>query len=329
MSTGREGTRTSEAPRVKTDGADIAWHAMSAGDATRHWAVDSEQGLDADEVRSRLAQYGPNRLAVEPPPSLWAVALGQMSNPMNIMLAIVAVASLAIGQVATGLFVAGLVTFNVVMGSRQELKARASVQALAELQVPHARARRSGRVEEVEAVDLVPGDIVLLEAGDVVPADGRILTAATLEVQEAALTGESAPVAKDASVLPDEDVALGDRTNLVFQNTQVTRGTASFVVTATGQSTQMGRIADMVTATKRVRSPLQRELDGMTKIFGLLAWTAVAVIAIVGIAATWRARRSSSCASRPRSRRFPWASRHSCRRCCRRARNTWPTRRPW
>ena len=94
---------------------------------------------------------------------------------MNIMLAIVAVASIAIGQVATGIFVALLVTFNVVMGSRQELKARASVEALAQLQVPHARVRRAGRVEAVESVDLVPGDIVLLEAGDVVPADGRVV----------------------------------------------------------------------------------------------------------------------------------------------------------
>jgi Ca2+-transporting ATPase len=139
-------------------------------------------------------------------------------------------------------------------------------------------------VEAVESVELVPGDIVLLEAGDVVPADGRILASATLEVQEAALTGESAPVAKGTATLAEGEVALGDRTNIVFQNTQVTRGTASFVVTATGQATQMGRIADMVTATQRVRSPLQRELDGMTKIFGLLAWTAVAIIAIVGIA---------------------------------------------
>ena len=202
---------------------------------------------------------------------------------MNIMLVIVAVASIAIGQVATGIFVALLVTFNIVMGSRQELKAHASVDALAQLQVPHARVRRAGRVEQIEAIGLVPGDVALLEAGDVVPADGRIIASATLEVQEAALTGESAPVAKDAGTLPAGDVALGDRTNMVFQNTQVTRGTATFLVTATGQATQMGHIADMVTATKRVRSPLQRELDGMTKIFGLLAWTTVAIIAIIGI----------------------------------------------
>ena len=123
----------------------------------------------------RLAEYGPNELASEPPPSRWEVARGQLSNPMNIMLLIVCVASFAIGQVATALVVLGLVTFNVVMGSSQELKARASVEALAELQVPRARVRRSGQVEEIESTKLVPGDVVLLEAGDVVPADGRIL----------------------------------------------------------------------------------------------------------------------------------------------------------
>jgi Ca2+-transporting ATPase len=262
----------------------VTWYALSSEDAAARLTVEPGQGLAPDEQQRRRAQYGPNQLATEPSPSLWSVALGQLSNPMNIMLIIVAVASLAIGQVATGIFVALLVTFNVVMGSRQELSARASVEALAQLQVPHARVRRQGRVEVVEAVDLVPGDVVLLEAGDIVPADGRVLTAATLEVQEAALTGESAPVPKSAAALPEGDVALGDRTNMVFQNTQVTRGTTEFVVTDTGQATQMGRIADMVNATQRVRSPLQRELDSMTKIFGLIAWSAVAIIAIVGIA---------------------------------------------
>ena len=202
---------------------------------------------------------------------------------MNIMLIIVAVPSFAIGQIGTGIFVAGLVTFNVVMGSNQELKARASVEALAQLQVPRARVRRAGRVEEVDATGLVPGDIVLLEAGDLVPADGRIVDSATLEVQEAALTGESAPVSKDRGTVAGEDTALGDRTDMVFQNTQVTRGTTMFVVTATGQATQMGRIANMVSATKRSRSPLQQELDGLTKAFGIIAWSAVTVIAIVGI----------------------------------------------
>jgi Ca2+-transporting ATPase len=149
--------------------------------------------------------------------------------------------------------------------------------------VPRARVRRAARVEEIESTGVVPGDVVLLEAGDLVPADGRIAESATLEVQEAALTGESAPVPKDRGTVEGEDTALGDRTDMVFQNTQVTRGTATFVVTATGQGTQMGQIANMVSATKRTRSPLQQELDGLTKAFGIIAWTAVTIIAIVGI----------------------------------------------
>jgi Ca2+-transporting ATPase len=269
---------------VKPGPEPVSWHTLS-GDATaERLDVSPDQGLGAGEVTRRLAEYGPNELPTEPPPSRWDVARGQLSNPMNVMLLIVGVASLVIGQVATAVVVLALVAFNVIMGSNQELKARASVEALAQLQVPRARTRRSGRVEEIESTDLVPGDVVLLEAGDVVPADGRILSSASLEVQEAALTGESAPVSKDRSTLAAGETALGDRTNLVFQNTQITRGTATYVVTATGQATEMGQIADMVTGTKRTRSPLQRELDGMTKVFGLVAWLAVAVIAIIGIA---------------------------------------------
>ncbi len=260
------------------------WYALASEVAAGQLGVDPERGLAAVDVDQRLAAYGPNALATEPPPSVWVVARSQLVNPMNIMLIIVAVASFAIGQIATGIVVAALVTFNVVMGSNQELKARASVDALAQLQVPHARVRRDGQVQEVASTGLVPGDIVLVEAGDLVPADARLLTSASLEVQEAALTGESAPVPKDPGALDGGEVALGDRTNLVFQNTQVTRGSATAVVTATGQATQMGRIADMVTATHRSRSPLQCELDGMTKVFGLLAWSAVAIIAIVGFA---------------------------------------------
>jgi len=264
-------------------GGGLTWYALSAQDVTTQMGVDADAGLTVAEVERRLAEYGPNELPTEPPPSMWVVAREQLMNPMNIMLLIVVAASFAIVQIATALVVLGLVLFNVVMGSNQELKARASVEALAKLQVPHARARRSGQTVEIDSTKLVPGDIVLLEAGDVVPADGRIITSATLEVQEAALTGESAPVPKDPETLPDGETALGDRTNLVFQNTQVTRGTTIVVVTATGSATEMGRIAGMVTATKRTKSPLQIELDSMTKVFGLLAFIAVAVIAIFGI----------------------------------------------
>ena len=133
------------------------------------------------------------------------------------------------------------------------------------------------------ATEVVPGDLVQVEAGDIVPADGRIVRSATLEAQEAALTGESAPIPKDAGALPPGDVALGDRTNMLFQNTSVTRGTAAMVVTATGMQTQMGQIATMLTSVTRTRSPLQRELDSLTKVLGVIAWGAVAVIVVAGL----------------------------------------------
>src|SRR5690348_2050230 len=268
---------------TKTQDQAITWYTLSADDAAAQLGVSPDRGLSAEKAAQLLAEYGPNALPTEPPPSAWVVARGQLSNPMNIMLLIVCGASFAIAQWATGVVVLGLVLFNVVMGTSQELEARASVEALAQLQVPRARVRRAGQVEELESTNLVPGDVVLLEAGDVVPADGRILTSATLEVQEAALTGESAPIPKDRGTLPEGEIPLGDRTNLVFQNTQVTRGSAAVVVTATGVATEMGKIAGLVTATKRSRSPLQRELDGMTKVFGTIAFLAVAVIAIFGI----------------------------------------------
>jgi Ca2+-transporting ATPase len=243
--------------------------------------VDS--GLTAGEAANRLSHYGRNQVTSEKPPSVWSIALGQLRDPMNIMLIFVTVAGLVIGEVSTALVIALLVALNVVLGSRQELKARASVDALSNMQVPQAKVLREGSVTLVPALDVVPGDIVQLEAGDIVPADGRIVRSATLETQEAALTGESAPVAKDAGILA-ADAALGDRSNMLFQNTAVTRGTASMVVTATGMQTQMGQIAGMLTSVTRTRSPLQKELASLTSVLAVIAWSAVAFIVIVGAA---------------------------------------------
>ncbi|MGH3505870.1 MAG: cation-transporting P-type ATPase, partial [Nocardioidaceae bacterium] len=175
--------------------------------------TDVTTGLSVDEAAARLASHGPNQIVTEKPPSTVAVALGQLRDPMNIMLVAVAVVSLVIGQASTALLVALLVVLNVVLGTRQELKARASVDALSKLQVPQSRVLRGREVALTPAVDVVPGDVVLVEAGDIVPADGRIVTSATLETQEAALTGESAPVGKDAAVLAGPEVSVGDRTN--------------------------------------------------------------------------------------------------------------------
>src|SRR3954451_16378722 len=199
----------------------------AAADVVASQSTDAGAGLTAAEAQARLARVGPNEITAEPPPSLLAVATGQLRDPMNIMLIAVTAVSVAIGQVSTGIIVALLILLNVVLGTRQELTARASIDALASMQVPQSRVVRDGSVALVPAGGLVPGDIVKVEAGDIVPADGRIIESATLETQEAALTGESAPMGKDAGTLDGVDVALGDRSNMLFQNTDVTRGTGA------------------------------------------------------------------------------------------------------
>ena len=258
--------------------------AHAAADVVASAGSDADAGLTAAEAEARLARFGANQITGEPPPSVWAVALAQLRDPMNIMLVAVAAVSVVIGQVSTGILVALLILLNVVLGSRQELKARESIDALASMQVPQAKVVRDGSVELVPAVDVVPGDIVQVEAGDIVPADGRIIRSATLETQEAALTGESAPIGKAASAVLDADAALGDRSNMLFQNTAVTRGTGAMVVTATGMGTEMGQIATMLSSISRTRSPLQKELGSLTKVLGIIAWGAVAFIVIVGVA---------------------------------------------
>ena len=273
-----------DVPDTATETDMLPPYAREALDVVATARSDADAGLTGAEAAERLARLGPNQITGEPPPSVWEVALAQLRDPMNIMLIAVTIVSVAIGQVSTGIIVALLILLNVVLGSRQELKARASIDALASMQVPQARVLRDGSVALVPAVDVVPGDIVQLEAGDIVPADGRILHSATLETQEAALTGESAPIGKSAATLAGAEVALGDRSNMLFQNTAVTRGTGAMVVTATGMQTEMGQIATMLSSISRTRSPLQKELGSLTKVLGIIAWGAVAFIVIVGVA---------------------------------------------
>jgi Ca2+-transporting ATPase len=276
---------TPQVPAQRNTSAELAPpYLRSADDVVAEFGADVERGLAHREAARRLEERGPNKLTSEKPPSIWVVAFSQLRDPMNIMLVAVAIASLLIAQVSTAVLVAALVLLNVVLGARQELKARASVDALAKLQVPQTRLLREGQLELIPAEEVVPGDVVRLEAGDVVPADGRIISSATLETQEASLTGESAPISKGKDVLAGPDVGLGDRVNMLYQNTSVTRGTATMLVTATGMQTEMGRIATMLTSVTRTRSPLQKELDGLTRLLGIVAWTAVALIVVVGLA---------------------------------------------
>jgi magnesium-transporting ATPase (P-type) len=205
-----EATSMIDQQRSDTAAGRPPWHARPASEVLSGLDIDAERGLDGRAASERLRRYGPNRIVEEKPPSSWAVAAQQLRDPMNIMLLIVVAAGIVIGEFATAVIVGLLILLNVVLGARQELAARASVDALAKMQVPAARVVRDGAVMEVPAPELVPGDIVHLEAGDLVAADGRLLQSATLETQEAALTGESVPVAKNAGVvMMDGDRSAG------------------------------------------------------------------------------------------------------------------------
>ncbi|MFV0635022.1 cation-translocating P-type ATPase [Demequina sp.] len=258
------------------------WWALSAQEAADAVGATLE-GLSSDQARERLAKVGPNELTAAPSASFGQLALAQLVDPMNLMLVAVTVISAAIGQVSTAVLVAVLVVYNVLSGARQELKAQASVDALATMQVPQVRVQRDGATVLLPAPALVPGDLVELEAGDIVPADARIVRATTLETQEAALTGESTPVEKSAAPYGDSGTVLGDRRSMLFQNTSVTRGTATALVVATGMRTQMGAIASMLTSVERTPSPLQKELGALTRVIGALAWGAVVIIVGLGV----------------------------------------------
>lgn len=260
------------------------WHSMAPHEVAAALGVDPDRGLEAAGVSASRAKAGENKIASEQPPTRWTIAVRELGDPMNLMLVVVAIASLVIGQQPVGIMVAVLVILNVVLGTQQALKALAAVDALAKMQTPRVRVVRDGSLAEIAATELVPGDIVQLEAGDLVPADGRILRSASCETQEAALTGESAPIPKGSAANPAGEVVLGDRTSMLFQNTSITRGTAVMAVTETGMNTEMGRIASMLAAVPPSKSPLQRELASLTRVLGIIAWVAVAIIVILGIA---------------------------------------------
>jgi Ca2+-transporting ATPase len=189
------------------------WHAIDAAEVTHELDVELERGLSADEARSRLKSHGPNRLTAKKKESAIQAFLRQYQDFMQvILLAAAAINLIVTSDVATSVVLAGLTVFNAVIGLRQEAKAEESVKALAQMMKTIARVRRDGQAIEIDAEEFVPGDVVLVEAGNRIPADGRICVAATLEIEEAALTGESLPVGKGTDPVPGADVALGDRT---------------------------------------------------------------------------------------------------------------------
>ncbi len=263
----------------------VDWYQLSADEACRRLEVDPATGLTEAEVVERRQRYGPNKLAEEAKEPGWRAFLRQYRDLMQLVLVGAAVVSIvALQDVSTGVVVLGLTVLNAVMGLHQEGKAAESVAALREMLIMTANARRNGQRVEIPAEELVPGDIVGFEAGDKVPADGRILVSATLEIEEAGLTGESTPVAKSVDPVVGDDVPLGDRVDMAYMNSQVTRGRGEMIVTATGMSSEVGHISGMLSGVEQEKTPLTKQLDQLTVIITLMASAALALIVILGLA---------------------------------------------
>ncbi|WP_406466655.1 cation-translocating P-type ATPase [Streptomyces hirsutus] len=257
---------------------------MPPTDATARLEVDPGAGLSSDEAARRLAEHGPNQLDEAPREPRWRAFLRQFQDLLIIILLVAAVVSLVVSQEwETPIAIAVVVLLNATIGFVQESRAEAALDALREMTVTHATVRRDGRLMQLDAGELVPGDVVTLAPGDRVPADGRLLTSASLEVQESVLTGEAQAVAKDAGAEVAEDAPLADRVTAVFMNTAVTRGRGEVTVTATGMSTETGRIADMLHSAKPGPTPLQRQIDTLSRTLALIAGLVIALVFVLGL----------------------------------------------
>ncbi|MBE2225064.1 MAG: HAD-IC family P-type ATPase, partial [Anaerolineae bacterium] len=260
------------------------WYSLSPEEAAQQLKVDPAKGLSTAEVQQRLQQYGPNILAAKKKESGWHAFLRQYQDFMQWILLGAAVLSLVFTrELGTTIALVGLTVFNAVLGLRGESKAEASLAALEQMMKNIARVRRDGQTIEIDSDQLVPGDIVLMEAGNRVPADGRLFVTATLEIEEAALTGESVATLKDTLAITKPEVPLGDRINMAFMNTAVTRGRGEMIVTTTGMGTEMGSIADLLNKTESDKTPLQKQLDRLTIVIAGMAGLAFILMVVMGL----------------------------------------------
>jgi Ca2+-transporting ATPase len=258
------------------------WYALGGDTVAQKLATDPHQGLSMAEAQQRQSQYGTNELPREAGSSMWELVRGQFREVMVLVLLAAAVISIAVGDTKDAVVIMAIVILNAGLGFFQEYQAEQALAALGAMQTPHVRVRRDGHVQELSAVDLVPGDIVMLEAGDRVPADGRLLEAANLQVDESALTGESMAVEKTVAAMEDTDPppALAEQQNIVYMGTAITYGRAVVAVTATGLKTQLGTIAALLQGVEKGRTPLQERLE---RVGFILASAALAICVLVFI----------------------------------------------
>jgi P-type Ca2+ transporter type 2C len=260
------------------------WYQLDGGEASRRLTVDPQAGLDHDEVTRRRHEWGLNRLDEPPERPKWLRFLDQFRSGIVYVLIGAAVLAALVGDLKDPIVIAVVLILNAVLGYVQEARADTAMAALKRMLVTRVRVRREGGVHEVDADELVPGDIVLLEAGDRVPADGRLLVAVNTSIDESALTGESVPVDKQVEPLEPGDRPLGDRTNVAFMNTTVVRGRAELLVTETGMHTEMGAIADLLGRSEEEPTPLQKQLQQLGTRLVIIALVAVTAVFVLQVA---------------------------------------------
>lgn len=263
--------------------AAVEWWALAANECVARLSADSVHGLGKAEGLRRLEAYGPNTLVERGVKSPWVILWEQLTGVMVVILIIAAVVSALMGEVADAIVIGIIVVLNSLLGLFQEYRAEKAMAALKKMAVPSVKVRREGVLQEIPSGDLVPGDVVLLEAGNLIPADGRILEAVNLRIQEAALTGESEPVEKTAGLLAAAAPTVGDRRNMVHMGTVVTYGRGTILVAATGMRTQLGAIATMIQDVKREATPLQKRLEQLGKGLAVAALVLVIIIFAQGL----------------------------------------------
>lgn len=265
--------------QTRVDSASGQWFRVDIPDVLRQLETTPERGLNQTTADARIEKYGANELIEKPPKSALAILWEQLINPLVLLLIGAAAVSAVLGKVDSFIAIVAIVIINAILGVSQEYRAEQAMAALKKMAAPLVRVRRDGKVQDVQSRTLVPGDVILLEAGSVVPADARLVEAANLRVAEAALTGESQPVEKDISLIDKADIPLGDRHNMVYMGTAVTYGRGVAVVTDTGMKTELGKIADLLQNVEQEKTPMQKRIDEV----GIVLFRATLVILVFAI----------------------------------------------
>lgn len=260
--------------------SDLHWHSVTGDEALAALGSDAKRGLTDEEAARRLARYGPNALRERPRPTFWQRLLAQFNSFVIYVLIFAAVLSGLLGDWLEAIVIAAIVALNATLGVIQEGRAEEALAALRKLASPDADVIRNGRQTTIPASEVVPGDIVVLEAGNFIPADVRLLETVNLKVDEASLTGESVPVDKNADVTVEPDAILGDRKNMAYLGTTAAYGRGRALVVHTGMQTEIGKIADMIQSTEDELTPLQQRIDQLGR---TLSIGALAICVLVGV----------------------------------------------